>query len=97
MSGDLLESRSMSGQSLDADRSEAVVANKEVAKCCVFRSGLFPVGVWPLVEKLMCFCDFYTVVFTDTPGPGPLRVVEQTRVKNIKTRRRAPLRLYPTR
>lgn len=34
---------------------------------------------------------------TDTPGPGPLRVVKQTRVKNIKIRRRAPLRLYPTR
>ena len=30
MSGDLLESRSMSGQSRDADRSEAVVANEEV-------------------------------------------------------------------
>lgn len=34
---------------------------------------------------------------TNTPGPRPLRVVKQTRVKNIKTRRRAPLRLYPTR
>lgn len=69
MSSDLLESRSMSGQSRDADRSEAVVANEEVVECCGFRPGLFPVGARPLVQKLMCFCDFYTVVLLIRQDP----------------------------